>query len=122
VARAVQALGPGADPRLKLEAAMAAHLETLLGESDYTSAHIRCFPYVPKTLWTQLSSARRDYEAIWSALLDEAAAADALPVGVDPDAAALAILGALNWSLEWYDASRGVPSAFTRTLLGAFTR
>src|SRR5580698_5516258 len=38
VAEAVDALGRDADARHKLEVAMAAHLETLLDESDYTSA------------------------------------------------------------------------------------
>ena len=64
VAEAVDALGRDADARHKLEVAMAAHLETLLDESDYTSAHIRCFPYVPASLRIQLGDERRDYEKL----------------------------------------------------------
>ena len=101
---------------------MAAHLETLLDESDYTSAHIRCFPDVPATLRIELSAARREYEAIWRLLLEDVAASGALPVGIDRDAARLAILGALNWSLEWYDPAHGKPSQLVQTLLAAFTR
>jgi TetR/AcrR family transcriptional regulator, cholesterol catabolism regulator len=122
VVMAVDALGEAAGARSRLEAAMAAHLETLLDESDYTSAHIRCFPYVPATLRIQLSSARREYEAVWRVLLDDIAASDALPPSMDRNAARLAILGALNWSLEWVDPARGKPSALTQTLLAAFTR
>ena len=51
---------------------MVAHLETLLDESDYTSAHIHCFPYVPEGLRRKLSSERKEYEEVWRRLLDEA--------------------------------------------------
>jgi AcrR family transcriptional regulator len=122
VVMAVDALGEAAGARSRLEAAIAAHLETLLDESDYTSAHIRCFPYAPATLRGQLSTARREYEAVWRGLLDDVAASDALPPAMDRNAARLAILGALNWSLEWVDPDRGKPSELTQTLLAAFTR
>jgi TetR/AcrR family transcriptional regulator, cholesterol catabolism regulator len=122
VVRAVDALGATADARARLAAAMAAHLETLLDEGDYTSAHIRCFPYVPQTLRIELSTARREYEAVWRSLLDDVAESDALPSGMDKAAARLAILGALNWSLEWYDPAQGKPSQLTKTLLAAFSR
>ena len=122
VAEAVDALGRDADARHKLEVAMAAHLETLLDESDYTSAHIRCFPYVPASLRIQLGDERRDYEKLWRALLDEAAESGTLAPGLDRSTTRLAILGALNWSLEWHDPAKGLPSELTTTLLTAFTR
>ena len=122
VVMAIDAPGRTADARARLAAAMAAHLETLLDASDYTSAHIRCFPDVPATLRMKLSAARREYEAVWRSLMDDMAASGALPAGMDANAARLAILGALNWSLEWYDPALGKPSQLTSTLLGAFTR
>jgi AcrR family transcriptional regulator len=122
VVAAVDAQGPDADARSKLAAAMAAHLETLLDASDYTSAHIRCFPNVPETLRVHLGNDRRAYEKVWRTLMDEAAKSDSLPPGMDPRAARLAILGALNWSLEWYDPAQGQPSELARTLLAAFLR
>lgn len=122
VAAAVAALGPGAPVRARLEAAVGAHLETLLVQSDYTSAHIRCFPYAPPALREGLAQVRKDYEALWRGLLDEAAAAGLLPEGAEARAARLALLGALNWSLEWFDPARGLPVDFTRTLVAAFMR
>src|SRR5260370_8655171 len=122
VVMSLDALGRTANARSKLEAAMTAHLETLLDESDYTSAHIRCFPYVPHTLRTQLTSPRLNSEAVLRGLLDDVAESDALPSGTDRNAARLVILDALNWSLEWYDPARGRPSELTRTLIAAFTR
>ncbi|WP_348393493.1 hypothetical protein, partial [Streptococcus pneumoniae] len=79
-------------------------------------------PYVPPSLKTELSQARRDYEAVWRALLDEASAAKVLAPGIDPEVARLAILGALNWSLEWFDPARGRPEQLIRTMVAAFTR
>ena len=122
VVLAVEALGPTADAKSRLRAAMVAHLETLLDESDYTSAHIHCFPYVPEGLRGQLSSERKEYEEIWRKLLDDAAADGVLTPGVDRAAARLAILGALNWSLEWYDPKQGLPLHLTSGLLAAFVR
>ena len=122
VVMAIDAPGRTADARARLAAAMAAHLETLLDASDYTSAHIRCFPDVPATLRMKLSAARREYEAVWRSPMDDMAASGALPAGMDANAARLAILGALNWSLEWYDPALGKPSQLTSTLLAAFTR
>src|SRR5258708_20913835 len=58
VVMSLDALGRTANARSKLEAAMTAHLETLLVETNYTSAHIRSFPSVPETLRVQLSSSR----------------------------------------------------------------
>src|SRR5262245_19794620 len=58
---AIQELGSNADVKSRLRAAMVAHLATLLDESDFTSAHIHCFPYVPEGLRRKLSSERREY-------------------------------------------------------------
>ena len=79
-------------------------------------------PYVPEGLRHALSSERRDYEEIWRSLLDDAAAVGALAPGVDRAAARLAILGALNWSLEWYDPKQGLLLHLTSGLLAAFVR
>lgn len=122
VVDAMDRLEPGASVHARLEAAIAAHLETLLVESDYTSAHIRCFPYVPPTIRGGLAQVRKDYEAVWRDLLDDAEREGVLAEGMDPGAARLALLGALNWSLEWFDPARGLPVALTRTLVAAFTR
>ena len=119
---AVEALGKDAAAKSRVRAAMAAHLETLLDESDYTSAHIHCFPYVPEGLRRKLSGERREYEEVWRRLLDDASKQGALTPGVDRAAARLAILGALNWSLEWYDPKQGLPLHLTSSLLAAFLR
>jgi TetR/AcrR family transcriptional regulator, cholesterol catabolism regulator len=122
VALAIRELGSDADVKSRLRAAMVAHLATLLDEGDYTSAHIHCFPYVPEGLRRKLSSERKEYEEIWRKLLDDADAAGVLAPAVDRRSARLAILGALNWSLEWYDPRQGPPLHLASSLLAAFVR
>jgi AcrR family transcriptional regulator len=122
VADRIRALGQGAPLRHKIEAAIAAHLKTLWLENAFTSAHIRCIHAVPVGVQDRLRQARRNYEKVWRALIDEAVRKSALAEGADPDCVRLAILGALNWSLEWFDPKRQRPDEFARTLAASFIR
>ncbi len=122
VLKTIRALGAGASVRDKVESAMAAHLEALWLESDFTSAHTRCFPHVPASVRRSLNDVRRAYESVWRDLIGEAAEASALPHGAEPNAVRLAILGALNWSLEWFDPVRHKPREFAHTLAASFIR
>jgi TetR/AcrR family transcriptional regulator, cholesterol catabolism regulator len=69
-----------------------------------------------------LHQVRRDYETVWRDLIGEASNASLLPPGAEPNAVRLAILGALNWSLEWFDPRRHKPDEFARTLATSFIR
>ena len=50
VLAALDALPPDVDPRGRLEAAVKAHLQSSLENSDYTSASIRAFAFLPVEL------------------------------------------------------------------------
>jgi AcrR family transcriptional regulator len=118
----IEALGEGARLRQRIEGAIAAHLETLWLESDFTVAHIRCIHSVPTGVQERLRDVRRNYEKVWRDLIDEAARTSALPRGADPNSVRLAILGALNWSLEWFDPARHKLEEFAHTLAASFIR
>ena len=98
VAQAVSArledAGSGASPSQRVSIAIRAHLDAILNDSGYTSAHIRCFPYTPASVQTQLRAVRRDYARYLR----------------------LAVLGALNWSLEWFDPERDSAERFAATV------
>ena len=118
VAQAVSArledAGSGASPSQRVSIAIRAHLDAILNDSGYTSAHIRCFPYTPASVQTQLRAVRRDYEDIWTGLID-----DLLGPRCSRDEARhlrLAVLGALNWSLEWFDPERDSAESFAATV------
>jgi TetR/AcrR family transcriptional regulator, cholesterol catabolism regulator len=103
---AVEALGPRADPIARLRAAIAAHLEFVLAESDYAVANIRILSQVPRTIRQRHLKRQRRYGAYWRALFESAARAGKLRGELDLSVVRMLTLGALNWSVEWYDAKR----------------
>ncbi|MCY6381588.1 TetR/AcrR family transcriptional regulator [Hoeflea prorocentri] len=110
----LKAAGPGVTPQQRVSIAIRAHLESILSDGGYTSAHIRCFPYTPEAVQSQLRTVRRTYEDIWTGLIDDLAG-----LGERPEEARhirLATLGALNWSLEWFDAERDDMEDYARTV------
>lgn len=103
----VAALPPEAGVADKMRAAIGAHLEMLLEQGDYTSANIRIFGQVPKSVQRRQLPLREDYGMFWRGLLAEARDTGALREGVDVSLVRLLMMGALNWCTEWYDKKRG---------------
>ena len=98
VMAALDALPAKADPRSRLEAAITAHLRSSLEHSDYTSASIRAFAFLPAELRKTCRLERRRYEDIWREIVADAAKAGHIAEGVNLDAARLMLLGAVNWA------------------------
>jgi len=94
---AVAAADP-ADPWQRLEAALAAHLSSLLDGGDYAQVVIRDLPADEPELRQTLIKLRDDYEDRFRTLVD------ALPLENTDDAGwvRLMLLGAANWSKTWY--------------------
>ncbi|WP_170765161.1 TetR/AcrR family transcriptional regulator [Ruegeria lacuscaerulensis] len=117
VAQAVRAIledHADATARERLLLAMNCHLETLLSESDFSSAHIRCYPFVPPSVHAELTQVRRDYDKVWDQAIRDY-------LGPTADGSRVrhlrhALLGALNWSLEWFDPDRDSTTAYIETL------
>jgi AcrR family transcriptional regulator len=102
---AVDALGAGADPMARLRAAIAAHLKFVLAESDYAVANIRILSQVPRAIRQRHLKRQRRYGAFWRSLFEGAAKAGKLRTHLDLSIVRMLTLGALNWSVEWYDAN-----------------
>jgi AcrR family transcriptional regulator len=108
------ALGRSADPWARLEAACAAHLETVLRRSDYAQVLVRVLPSDVPGAAARLKRLRADYEALFREL------AAALPLRADTDRRMLRLmlLGALNWARFWFDpAGRETPRSLARKLV-----
>lgn len=105
------------EPWGRLEAAAIAHLEALLGGSDYAQVVIRIMPKdVPKVA-SRLIRLRDGYER----LFDDLIAALPLARRTDRRMLRLMLLGALNWSQGWFridgDATpRSVARSFLKLL------
>jgi TetR/AcrR family transcriptional regulator, cholesterol catabolism regulator len=115
VKEALDALPPQASPLDRICAAVEAHLRIVLEQSDYATAAIRNFGQLPPQLRQWLLQAHNAYGALWRRLLTEARQAGELREDVDPRAARMLILGALNWAPEWWNPRRGSLDAVIRT-------
>lgn len=88
----------GGGPWAQLEAALAAHLESLLDEGDYAQVMIRDLPADDPDLSAAMIGLRDDYENRFRNLVA------ALPLDDEQDRVwvRLILLGAANWSKTWY--------------------
>jgi AcrR family transcriptional regulator len=103
VRRALDALGPTATYRERVRVAIVAHLSSLLEHGDYTSANIRNFPLVPDNLREKNLAIRRQYGDYWRQLLEDAQRAGEIAPNIDLSLVRLFLIGALNWSTEWFN-------------------
>jgi len=102
------------DPWERLEAACAAHLESLLDRSAYANVVISVRPETVPELEAQMIALRDGYERLFSDLVE----ALPLPGGTSRRALRLMLLGALNWTPTWYRADGGEsPQAMARAFV-----
>ncbi len=87
----------------RLRAAITAHLEFVLAQSDYAVANIRILSQVPRAIRQRHLKRQRRYGAFWRGLFEDAAKAGKLRTDLDLSVVRMLTLGALNWSVEWYD-------------------
>jgi AcrR family transcriptional regulator len=115
VREVLDALPPEAGPLDRIDAAVEAHLRHELEISDYTKAAIRNSAQLPdKIRARQLAEADR-YGELWRTLITDAKNAGALRDDLDPRAARMLVLGALNWAVEWWNPRRGTLTTLVRT-------
>jgi TetR/AcrR family transcriptional regulator, cholesterol catabolism regulator len=103
---ALDALPPETSSMDKIMAAVEAHLRHQLELSDYASATIRNAGQIPERLRTRQLKEEAAYGRIWRRLFDEARAEGQLSTDLDARLAQLLVIGALNWSTEWFDPRR----------------
>ncbi len=102
VQRSLDALPPEASFRDRLSAAIAAHLDTLLRLTDYTSAGIRIIGQVPPEVREKVWPPREAYGELWQDLLRQGQKTGAIKGQADLGLLRVLILGTLNYATEWY--------------------
>ncbi len=107
VRQRIDELPPQTGSRRRIEVAAATHLDALLRLGDFTSANIRIYGQAPAEIRARNRKLRRKYADYWSELLAGAQAAGEIRPDVDLALLRLIFLGALNWTVEWYQSERG---------------
>jgi TetR/AcrR family transcriptional regulator, cholesterol catabolism regulator len=115
VTKVLAALTPGADPLERIDAAVEAHLRYSLEISDYTTASIRNAGQVPENIAIRYAAEASLYGDTWRKLLQDADNAGLLRPDLEPRAARMLVLGALNWAAEWWNPRRGSLEVVVRT-------
>jgi len=108
----VDALPPGAPSRDKIAAAIHGHLLGLLAHGDFTTANTRSYNQLPESVKKRHRGAQREYAAYWESTLEEALEKGDLRKDVPIPIQRMFILGALNWTVEWYSKSFGSVDRF----------
>jgi AcrR family transcriptional regulator len=108
----IAALPPGAGYRERIGAALEGHLYGLLHRGDFTSANIRNYGQIPLAAKNRHRLVRRSYAQYWDDLLSEAQAGGALRADASLAVMRLYLIGALNWTVEWYNPQRGSFKSF----------
>ena len=101
VLSAIAALPAGTDPLDIIRVAMRAHLQALHDKGDYASANVRCYAHMPPEIRTRLQALRAGYDELWTGLIEAARAAGRIRPDLDLAALRYAVIGMLNWTLEW---------------------
>lgn len=96
----------GADFRARFAAAVVAHLTHLLTLSDFTSTNIRNYSQLPADMRRRHLPLRRQYGALWDGFLKKAQAEGAIRADLPIVPLRQFVLGALNWTVEWFDPER----------------
>ena len=106
VLKALDDLGEETDCRKKIIAAIQAHLSSLLLHSEFTSANIRNYGQLPQEVRKRHQPLRRAYDRVWDNLFEQAQKNGSLRGDVKIKPLRRFVLGALNWTVEWFDGEK----------------
>lgn len=98
----VDALPADSSALQRLEAALRAHLKFQLVESDYAHAVVRSIGQYPEDMWKRVNEKFRAYGKFFDGLIAAAMKNGQLDPEVDRSALRMLIIGAANWTPEWY--------------------
>lgn len=104
----------------RLHAHVRAHLSALFEHGPYTAAHVVTFRTAPSSVRDAVVPARDAYEARWTELLAGLQRSGEVQPGVGVNIARLALMGAMNSSVEWFDTERGTIDAFAGSIARQF--
>ncbi|MDW3212373.1 MAG: TetR/AcrR family transcriptional regulator [Ilumatobacteraceae bacterium] len=109
-----------AEPFPRIVAHTRAHLSALFENGPYTAAHVVTFRTAPDSVRASLVPSRDAYEARWTELLHDLQRTGSVAADIDITVARLALFGAMNSSVEWFDPDRGTLDRFADAIARQF--
>lgn len=107
VTTALDQLPPETEPIEQICAAAAAHLEVALELSDFATAVTRNTGQLPDDIRARLRDDSRAYSKLWRELIERAHEAGQIRPDLNRRTAIKLVMGALNWTPEWWRPSDG---------------
>ncbi|WP_131785708.1 TetR/AcrR family transcriptional regulator [Protofrankia symbiont of Coriaria ruscifolia] len=108
-------LPPDSTASERIAGAVEAHLRHELEISAYSYAIIRNANQLPEAISRRALAEVSAYNDIWRGLVADLQASGQLRPDVDPPLARMLVLGALNWTAEWWNPDRGPLEALITT-------
>lgn len=99
--------GEELEPMDRIMLAVEAHLRHELEISDYTTASIRNAGQLPEKIRKRQIAEENKYGEIWRGLVKSASRAGQIRPELDLFIAQMLVMGALNWTAEWWSPKRG---------------
>jgi TetR/AcrR family transcriptional regulator, cholesterol catabolism regulator len=99
-------LPPGTVAMDRIEAAVEAHLRCELEISDAAAAAIRNAGQIPEEIRARYDVEANRYGDVWRKLFQDARRDGEMRPELEPRAARMLVLGALNWAAEWWNPRR----------------
>lgn len=103
--------------RDRLQAHVSGHLDALHSNLQYTALHVSEFRTAPAAVRKQLVPRRDEYESLWTDLLT--AVLPTTPAS-EISILRLGLFGAMNSSIDWFDAAKGGLGDFSDVITDAF--
>jgi TetR/AcrR family transcriptional regulator, cholesterol catabolism regulator len=91
----------------RIRAHVRGHLSALFDHGPYTANHVSAFHIAPQAVRDAVIPARDRYEEQWVRLFAELRASGEMDASVPEGLARLALFGAMNFAVEWFDPRRG---------------
>lgn len=107
---------------LRMLVAVEAHLRIELELSDFATAVTRNLGHVPPAMRKELSVDSDAYHDMWRGLLTDAESEGLLEPGLDLGVARMMIIGALNWTPEWWHRDGSTIDVVVSTAQAMITR
>ncbi len=117
---AIAELPEGATALAKIEVAVDVYLECVLGPAHLMRAAARITSQISPEMRSQALTGIRENNQLWFGLIDAAIAEGTIRPDLDPKLMQMTMLGAMNWTIEWFDPSLGPTAPLATTLKTMF--